>query len=45
MKHFFEKGDAEQYFKSIERKWKEHLKNYKGKKIEDIFSKKGWKVK
>jgi len=45
LKHFFEKRDAENHFRSIEQKWKDHLKNYKGKKIEDIFSKKGWKVK
>ncbi len=45
LKHYFEKRDAENYFRTIEKKWIGHLKNYKGRKIADIFNKKGWKVK
>ncbi len=45
LKHFFEKKGAEKYFNSVEDEWKQFIKKYKGKKIEDIFNKKGWKIK
>ncbi len=45
LKHFFEKKTAEKYFQSIEKSWLEFMKKYKGKKIEDIFNNKGWKIK
>jgi len=45
LKHFFEKETAEKHFNSIEDKWLNFIKRYKNRKIEDIFNKKGWKVK
>ncbi len=43
--HFFSKENALKYFKSIEEDWKLVVRKYKQKHIEDIFKKKGWKVK
>ncbi|MCK4890016.1 MAG: hypothetical protein KAS97_08795, partial [Candidatus Aminicenantes bacterium] len=45
LKHFFEKKEAENYFKNISTKWEKFVKEYKSRKIEDIFNKKGWKIK
>lgn len=45
LKHFFEKKEAEIHYKSISGKWEKFVKAYKSKKIEDIFNKKGWKIK
>ena len=45
LKHYFDKKDAENHFKTISGKWADHVKSFKGKKIEDIFNKKGWKIK
>ena len=43
--HFFSKENALKYFKSIEEDWKLFVRKYKQKHIEEIFKKKGWKVK
>jgi HrpA-like RNA helicase len=43
--HFFEKENAEVFFESHRSQWEEYVKNYKKKKLEDIFKEKGWKVK
>ena len=43
--HFFEKENAEAFFESNRSQWEEYVKNYKKKKLEDIFKQKGWKVK
>jgi len=43
--HFFSKENALKYFKSVEKDWKSFVRKYKQKHIEDIFKKKGWKVK
>jgi hypothetical protein len=43
--HFFEKENDEAFFESHRAQWEEYVKNYKKKKLEDIFKKKGWKVK
>jgi HrpA-like RNA helicase len=43
--HFFSKENALKYIKSIEEDWKSFVRKYKQKHIEDIFKKKGWKVK
>ena len=43
--HFFEKENAEAFFESNRSQWEEYVKNYKKKKLEDIFKEKGWKVK
>ncbi len=45
LKHFFEKRDAEIHYQSISGKWEKFVKKYKSRKIEDIFNKKGWKIK
>ncbi|MCP5103619.1 MAG: ATP-dependent RNA helicase [bacterium] len=43
--HYFDKEEAEAYFKSIRPKWEAFIRNYKKAKIEDIFKQKGWKVR
>jgi hypothetical protein len=43
--HFFEKDEAEAFFETHRSQWEEYVKNYKKKKLENIFKEKGWKVK
>ncbi|UCH96854.1 MAG: hypothetical protein JSV88_08380, partial [Candidatus Aminicenantes bacterium] len=43
--HFFEKENAQAFFEAHRAQWEAHVKNYKKKKLEDIFKQKGWKVK
>lgn len=43
--HFFEKENAEAFFETHRAQWEEYVEKYKKSKIEDIFKKKGWKVK
>lgn len=43
--HFFEKREAESYVESMKTEWNRFLKEHKKQKINDIFKKKGWKVK
>jgi hypothetical protein len=45
LKHFIKKEEAEVYFESIRTQWEDHVKEYKKRKLEDIFKQKGWKVK
>lgn len=43
--HFFEKEQARSYFEPIQAEWDRFLQAHKKQKIDDIFKKKGWKVK
>lgn len=43
--HYFEKEDAEAYFKSIRKEWDAFIQRYKKNQLEDIFKQKGWKVR
>jgi hypothetical protein len=43
--HFFEEREAVSYVESIKTEWDRFLQEHKKQKIEDIFKKKGWKVK
>lgn len=43
--NFLEKENAQAFFDSISTQWEEYIRKYKKSKIEDIFKKKGWKVK
>jgi HrpA-like RNA helicase len=43
--HFFDKESAEAYLEEFRPQWDAYVKEYKRRKIEDIFKQKGWKVK
>ena len=43
--HFFEEKTAQSYFESIKDEWTRFLQKYEKEKIENVFKKKGWKVK
>ncbi|MGE5343255.1 MAG: helicase-related protein [Candidatus Omnitrophota bacterium] len=43
--HFFERREADAYMDAFLSQWEAFVRQYKKKKIEDIFKQKGWKVK
>jgi len=43
--HFLDRAQAQNYFDKIKGKFQKWMSDYKRKKIENIFSEKGWKVK
>lgn len=45
LKYFLEEDEAQVYFEEHRSQWERFVKNYKKKKIENIFKQKGWKVK
>ncbi len=45
IKYFLDEDQARIYFEAHQAQWEQFIKDYKRKKLENIFRKKGWKVK